>query len=66
MTMINRTEWFAVRRELSLRGKWILGVGSFLLPLAVWCVLSYVPFVWHPQVLVTSPGSVDYFQSGMR
>ena len=66
MTMINRTEWFAVRRELSWRGKWILGVGSFLLPLAVWCVLSYVPFVWHPQVLVTSPGRVDYFQSGMR
>jgi NitT/TauT family transport system permease protein len=28
--------------------------------------VSYVPFVWHPQVLVTNPGSVDYLQPGMR
>ncbi|WP_341319164.1 ABC transporter permease subunit [Paraburkholderia sp. IMGN_8] len=66
MTVINRTEWFAVRRELSLRGKWLLGAGSFLLPLFVWCIVSYVPFVWHPQVLIERPGSVDYFQPGMR
>ena len=24
------------------------------------------PFVWHPQVLITDPGSVDYLQAGMR
>ncbi|RDK03259.1 ABC transporter permease [Paraburkholderia lacunae] len=66
MTVINRTEWFAVRRELSLRGKWLLGAGSFLLPLFVWCIVSYVPFVWHPQVRIERPGSVDYFQPGMR
>lgn len=62
----NTTDWLAVRRELSTRGKWTLGVASFLLPLAVWCVLSYVPFVWHPQVRITNPGSVDYFQPGMQ
>ncbi|AKM04975.1 ABC transporter permease [Burkholderia pyrrocinia] len=62
----NTTDWLAVRRELSTRGKWTLGVASFLLPLAVWCVLSYVPFVWHPQVHITNPGSVDYFQPGMQ
>ena len=66
MAVIDRTEWFAVRRELSVRGKWLLGAGSFLLPLLVWCVVSYVPFIWHPQVLIDSPGSVDYFQPGMR
>jgi NitT/TauT family transport system permease protein len=66
MTVINRSDWFAVRRELSARGKWLLGFGSFLLPLFVWCIVSYVPFVWHPQVLIESPGSVDYFQPGMR
>ena len=66
MAVIDRTEWFAVRRELSVRGKWLLGAGSFLLPLLVWCIVSYVPFVWHPQVLIDSPGSVDYFQPGMR
>ncbi|MFM0629690.1 ABC transporter permease [Paraburkholderia xenovorans] len=66
MAVIDRTEWFAVRRELSVRGKWLLGAGSFLLPLLVWCLVSYVPIVWHPQVLIDSPGSVDYFQPGMR
>ncbi|QBR02777.1 ABC transporter permease [Paraburkholderia pallida] len=66
MAEFSQTGWLAVRRELSPRGKWILGIGAFLLPLFVWCVVSYVPFVWHPQVLVTQPGSVDYFQSGMR
>lgn len=42
-----------------------LGAGSFLLPLLLWCVVSYVPFVWHPDVLVSDPGGVDYFQPGM-
>ena len=43
----------------------LLGVGSFLLPLLVWCLVSYVPFIWHPKVEVTAPGGVDYFQVGM-
>ncbi|MGK3959593.1 ABC transporter permease subunit [Sorangium sp. So ce118] len=29
---------------------------AFLLPLAAWCVISYVPFVWHPLVRVIDPG----------
>ncbi|WP_186067815.1 ABC transporter permease [Burkholderia gladioli] len=61
-----RTDWLSVRRELSPRARWTLGLGSFLLPLLMWCVISYVPFVWHPQMLITNPGSVDYFQPGMR
>lgn len=66
MAEISQTGWFAVRRELSPRGKWMLGIGSFLLPVLVWCVVSYVPFVWHSQMLISQPGSVDYFQPGMR
>jgi NitT/TauT family transport system permease protein len=27
--------------------------------------VSYVPFVWHPMVLVNKPGDVDYFQVDM-
>ena len=38
---------------------------SFLIPILVWCVVSYVPFIWHPKVQVTDPGAVDYFQPGM-
>jgi NitT/TauT family transport system permease protein len=39
---------------------------SFMLPLLVWSAVSYVPALWHPQMLISDPGSVDYFQSGMR
>lgn len=59
------SSWFAVRRELSSRKRSVLGVGSFLLPLLVWCVVSYVPTVWHPMVLISEPGDVDYFQVDM-
>jgi NitT/TauT family transport system permease protein len=59
------SSWFAVRRELSPQKRTLLGVGSFLLPLLIWCVVSYVPFVWHPMVQVSQPGDVDYFQVGM-
>ena len=62
---MNLTSWFAVRRELSPRKRTMLGVGSFLLPLLVWCLVSYVPFVWHPMELVSNPGDVEYFQAGM-
>jgi NitT/TauT family transport system permease protein len=44
----------------------LLTAGSFLLPILVWCLVSYVPFIWHPQVLVEDAGGVDYFQPGMR
>jgi NitT/TauT family transport system permease protein len=62
---MNLSSWFAVRRELTPRKKTILGIGSFLLPLLVWCIVSYAPFVWHPMVLVSNPGNVDYFQTDM-
>jgi NitT/TauT family transport system permease protein len=57
--------WFAVRKELSPRKRSALGIGSFLLPLLVWCAVSYLPFLWHPMVLVHQPGDVEYFQDGM-
>lgn len=57
--------WFVVRRELSPRKKKILGVGSFLLPLLIWSMVSYLPFVWHPMVKVSNVGAVDYFQVDM-
>jgi len=44
----------------------LFAIASFLLPVAVWCVVSYVPAVWHPQILVTRPGSVGYLEPGMR
>ena len=55
--------------DSDVRKRKLIGVGatlgSFLLPLLVWCLVSYVPFIWHPKVEVTVPGGVDYFQIGM-
>ena len=50
---------------LGARRRTILGISSFLLPLILWCLVSYVPYVWHPDVRVAEPGGVDYFQAGM-
>ncbi len=58
--------WFGVRQTLSPRSKMAIGILSFVLPLAMWCCFSYVPFLWHPLVVVTEPGSVAYFKPGMR
>lgn len=58
-------EWFEIGRDLPERRAVGLKVMSFLLPLAIWSALSYVPFLWHPYVKIDSPGSVSYFQAGM-
>ncbi|MCK6488916.1 MAG: ABC transporter permease [Planctomycetes bacterium] len=43
----------------------VLWLGAFLLPLAAWCALSYLPWLWHPQVLIAEPGDSS-FSAGMR
>jgi NitT/TauT family transport system permease protein len=58
-------QWIGGRVDFDARRRTLLGVGSFLLPLLVWCLVSYLPFVWHPKILVSDPGGVDYFQVGM-
>ena len=63
---MRRSKWFAVNTQLSPRARSLLGVFSFVLPLLLWCIVSYVPFVWHPQILISSPGDVDYLKPGMR
>lgn len=44
------TSWFAVRKELSAHRRLFLTVCSFVLPLVIWCVVSYTPFIWHPDI----------------
>ncbi len=59
-------QWFRVRARLSRRTRIALGFASVLLPLLLWSAVSYVPFIWHPDMLISDPGDVDYFQPGMR
>ncbi len=56
----------AVRAPLPARVSLLAGVCAFLLPLALWSIISYVPFAWHPLVRVddagdsTVPGTYSY------
>jgi NitT/TauT family transport system permease protein len=42
---------------------WV-GLLSFLLPLGLWALVSYVPFLWHPMLLIKDPGDLTYLQEG--
>ncbi|MEG0342868.1 MAG: ABC transporter permease [Acinetobacter sp.] len=55
-----------VAKELSKKNRLFLGLGSFLSPILLWCAVSYLPFIWHPQVQITNSGSVPYLQVGSR
>lgn len=63
---MSQTGWWAVRAPLSATQRLVLGIAAFVLPMLLWCAVSYLPFVWHPLVLVSDPGGVDYFEPGMR
>src|SRR5262245_51263654 len=64
--MQNRRKWLQVGRPLPPKLSGAFAVLSFALPVLLWCLVSYVPLIWHPQILITLPGSVDYLQPGMR
>jgi NitT/TauT family transport system permease protein len=59
-------KWLKVLQPLSPRARRVLGTLSFVLPILLWSLVSYVPAIWHPQVLITKPGSVEYLEPGMR
>jgi NitT/TauT family transport system permease protein len=58
-------DWLGLKKELPHRRKVLLMVMSFLIPLGLWCAISYIPGLWHPLVHVTDVGSVDYFVTEM-
>jgi NitT/TauT family transport system permease protein len=57
--------WLTIRKELQPRQAAVLWVASFIVPLALWSAISYLPFVWHPFIKIADAGGVDYFQAGM-
>jgi NitT/TauT family transport system permease protein len=56
--------WFRPLAALSPRRSRQLWALSFILPLALWAVVSYVPFVWHPMLRVTDAGDIDWVTVG--
>ena len=59
-------DWLGLKAELPERLRLILTALSFVVPLAVWCAVSYLPFFWHPLTRISDPGSVEYFVEGME
>ncbi len=57
--------WLAPRVALPSQWGKVFTVASFLLPLIIWSLVSYVPFLWHPKISITQPGDVSYFREGM-
>jgi NitT/TauT family transport system permease protein len=53
-----------ILQPLSARAKLLIGVASFILPVLLWSAVSYVPWLWHPQIMITDPGSVSYLETG--
>ncbi|HTJ79177.1 MAG TPA: ABC transporter permease [Rariglobus sp.] len=62
---MSRPRWFSVRQELTPKRSRLLGVLAFMLPLALWSLFSYVPWLWHPMMQVTDPGDVDWMRPGL-
>jgi len=60
-----KMQWFSVRKELKPKQRLFLSVMSFMLPLLLWCLVSYIPWLWHPKVEINDPGAVSYFKQGM-
>ena len=58
-------QWFGVRKQLKARPRLVLGIMSFVLPLSIWSLVSYVPWLWHPKVEITATGDVSYFKQGL-
>jgi len=56
--------WFRPLAGLAPRRSRQLWALSFLLPLALWSIVSYVPFVWHPMLRITDPGDIDWVATG--
>lgn len=63
---------FAVRQDVSGRARPWLWLSAFVIPFLFWCLVSYVPWVWHPLVLISDAGDTSvagkyaYIEVGQR
>ena len=54
--MTLRQGCFVIRKKLTRRQEGALLVLSFVLPLALWAAISYIPFLYHPDMRITDAG----------
>nr|WP_198514883.1 hypothetical protein [Hallerella succinigenes] len=53
-----------IRKNLGKRGSLILAILSFVIPLAVWSAVSYIPFIYHPLVQISDAGGSLFCEPG--
>ncbi len=58
--------WFHIGMDMPPQRQMLLSTLSFALPILLWALVSYVPFLWHPLVEITEPGDSLYFDAGER
>ncbi|MDB6071353.1 MAG: nitrate transporter permease [Verrucomicrobiales bacterium] len=63
--LIMRKDTLGLKHELPPRTRLALTLLSFFLPVLLWCAVSYVPWLWHPQMHITDAGEVESFSEGM-
>lgn len=61
----SRSNWGRPLAVLPPRARAVLWAASFVVPVLLWCLVSYVPFIWHPMVRVTTPGDVGWMTPGL-
>ena len=64
--MAHRSRSWQPFRALTRSQKLAAMVLSVALPLGVWAAVSYVPWIWHPLVLVEDAGGSTILQTGDR
>jgi NitT/TauT family transport system permease protein len=62
ISSMSRSRWFIIGKPLPPGAQRTLTLLSFLLPLAAWALVSYVPWLWHPLIRITEPGDVAWFK----
>jgi NitT/TauT family transport system permease protein len=60
-----RGTWTRPLAGLSPRASAGFWLASFVVPIALWCALSYLPFVWHPMMRVADAGDSSWMTPGL-
>lgn len=56
-----RARYFIIWKELDPQRRRGFQIFSFIIPLAIWSLVSYCPAVWHPMMKVSEPGDITHF-----
>lgn len=56
---------FVIWKNLHSKQKKVLFTLSFVIPILIWSAISYIPFLWHPMIMITDAGDVSFFKKEM-